>query len=62
MLSLGKFILANLLLCATIVGLHAQGQNAKTSGTSTPSTGPAITCMPGFVFRCNSFGCFCVKP
>jgi hypothetical protein len=63
MLSLGKFILANLLLCATIVGLHAQGQQARSSSTSIPSTSSsAILCQPGFVLRCSSLGCFCVRP
>jgi hypothetical protein len=30
---------------------------------STPSKPqPFITCMPGLVFRCNKFGCFCLPP
>jgi hypothetical protein len=42
----------------------AQGQQARISRTSSgPSTSNSvITCMPGLVYRCNQFGCFCVKP
>ena len=31
---------------------------------STPSNPPQpfVTCMPGLVFRCNKFGCFCLPP
>lgn len=29
--------------------------------SSTPGNPqPIILCQPGFVFRCNKFGCFCV--
>jgi hypothetical protein len=62
--SLSKRFIARTLLCATIIVLSAQGQNARISRTSSgPAAGNSvITCMPGLVLRCNQFGCFCVKP
>jgi hypothetical protein len=61
MLSISKFFISTVLLCATIVALNAQ--HAKNVGSSMPSTSSsAITCQPGFVFRCSSLGCFCVRP
>lgn len=61
--SLGKLFISGALLCATIFALNAQGQRATSSRTSGPSTSKsAILCMPGLVYRCNQFGCFCVKP
>jgi hypothetical protein len=64
MLSLSKLFIARTLLCATIVLLGVQGHAAKSSTASpAPSAGnPIILCQPGFVFRCNKFGCFCVRP
>lgn len=64
MLSLSKLFIARTLLCATIVVFGAQGQHAKGLSTSSfPSAGTqVILCQPGFVFRCNKFGCFCVRP
>jgi len=63
MLSLRKLFITSTLLCAMTIGLSAQGQHARTSrASSLPSAGSVITCMPGLVYRCNSFGCFCVKP
>ena len=61
--SLSKIFISSTLLCAMII-LNAQGQHARNSPTpSDPSTGPnVILCQPGLVFRCNQFGCFCVKP
>ncbi len=61
--SLSKLFISSALLCAMIV-LNAHGQNAR---NSRPSSGPSagrnvILCMPGFVYRCNQFGCFCVRP
>lgn len=63
MLSLRKLFIASTLLCATIMAL-GQGQQARTSSaSSTVSTGTSvILCMPGLVYRCNKFGCFCVRP
>jgi hypothetical protein len=64
MLSLSKLFIARTLLCATIVVFGAQGQHARGSSTSAvPSVGNnVILCKPGFVYRCNKFGCFCVRP
>jgi len=58
-----KLFISSALLCGTIVAL-AQGQYLSSSRTSSgPSAGTnAILCQPGLVFRCNSHGCFCVKP
>jgi hypothetical protein len=63
MLRFSKLI-TRTLFCATIIMLSAQGQQARPSRTSSgPSTrNSVITCMPGLVLRCNSSGCFCVKP
>ncbi len=64
MLNLSKLFIVRTLLCATIIVLGAQGQPAKSaSASSVPSTrSSAILCQPGFVYRCNQFGCFCVRP
>ena len=61
--SLSKLFISSTLLCAMII-LNAQGQHARSLRTpSGPSAGTnAILCQPGLVFRCNQFGCFCVKP
>jgi hypothetical protein len=60
--SLNK-LFSGALLCTVII-LSAQGQHARTSRTSPgPFVGSnAILCQPGLVYRCNQFGCFCVKP
>lgn len=64
MLSFSKRFIARTLLCASIIGLSAQGQHAISSqsspGLSTRSS--IILCQPPLVFRCNSKGCFCVAP
>jgi hypothetical protein len=58
--SLSKLFISGALLCA-MIGMNAQGQHARSS--SGPSVGRnAILCMPGLVYRCNKFGCFCVRP
>jgi hypothetical protein len=64
MLSLSKLFIAAALLCTPIIASNAQAQLARTSRDSSfPSTSTSvITCMPGLVYRCNQFGCFCVKP
>jgi hypothetical protein len=64
MLSLNKLFIAGALLFAAIIAPNGLAQHARSSrASSIPSAGnSAITCQPGFVFRCNSHGCFCVKP
>jgi hypothetical protein len=64
MLSLSKLFIAAALLCTTLIASNAQAPNAQSSRTSSlPSAGSfAILCQPGFVLRCTSRGCFCVKP
>lgn len=62
MLSLSKLFIAGALLFA-IIAPNGLAQHASSSPLSISSAGnSAITCQPGFVFRCNSHGCFCVKP
>jgi hypothetical protein len=60
MLSLGKLFLVTALLCTPIIASNALVLHNKSSRISTSRN--VITCMPGLVFRCNQFGCFCVKP
>ena len=60
MLSLRKLFIAGALLCATIITPNGQAQHPRTSRISPGNS--VITCMPGLVLRCNSSGCFCVKP
>jgi hypothetical protein len=63
MLSLRKFFIGSAILCAMIITSGAQGEHASARTSSGASaSGPVILCMPGFVLRCNSHGCFCVKP
>ena len=59
-LSLSKLIIAAALVCTPLMASNAQTQNARKSSISFGNS--VITCMPGLVFRCNQFGCFCVKP
>jgi hypothetical protein len=59
-LSLSKLFIAAALLCTPIIASNAQAQHARKLSISPGNS--AITCMPGLVFRCNQFGCFCVKP
>ena len=59
MLSLSKLFIAAL-LCMPMSASNAQAPNAR--GSRISSGNSVITCMPGYVYRCNQFGCFCVKP
>lgn len=59
-LSLSKLIIAAALVCTPLMASNAQTQSAKKPAISSGTN--VITCMPGLVFRCNQFGCFCVKP
>jgi hypothetical protein len=61
--SLSKLFISGTLLCAMLM-LNAQGQRARNLRASCgPTAGTnVILCMPGFVLRCNQFGCFCVRP
>jgi len=58
MLSLSKLFIAAALLCMPIIASNAQSPNGRSSRISPGSS--VITCMPGYVYRCNQFGCFCV--
>ena len=60
MLSLGKLFIVGALLCTPIIASNAQAQHARSSRISSGNF--AILCQPGFVLRCTSQGCFCVKP
>ena len=63
MLNLSKLFIARTLLFGTMIALSAQGQPASSNASSFPSVrNSVILCQPGFVYRCNQFGCFCVKP
>ncbi|MFZ0774671.1 MAG: hypothetical protein WCA49_14695 [Candidatus Sulfotelmatobacter sp.] len=59
-----KLFIARAALCAAIVVLCAQGKDAGSSrASSLPKAGSSvILCGPGLVYRCNAYGCFCVKP
>ena len=60
MINLGKLFIVTALLCTPIITLNALALHTKSSRISTSNS--VITCMPGLVYRCNQFGCFCVKP
>ena len=60
MLSLSKLFIAAALLCTPIMASSTQAEHAKS--TTISSGNSVILCMPGLVYRCNQFGCFCVKP
>ena len=62
MLTISKLVIACAMLCATIVASNAQTQHARSSRASSAASAGVILCQPGFVFRCNQFGCFCVRP
>jgi hypothetical protein len=59
-----SLFIARIALCASIIVLCAQGQDAGISrASSLPRAGDsAILCGPGLVYRCTPLGCFCVKP
>jgi hypothetical protein len=60
MINLSKLFIAAALLCTPIMASNAQTQHARKSTISSGNS--VILCMPGLVYRCNQFGCFCVKP
>jgi hypothetical protein len=60
MLNLSKLFIAAALLCTPIMASNAQAEHVRNSTISSGNS--VILCMPGFVYRCNQFGCFCVKP
>jgi hypothetical protein len=60
MQSFNKLFIAAALLCTPIMASNAQAPNAGSPRISSSTN--VILCMPGLVFRCNQFGCFCVKP
>lgn len=58
MLRLNKLFIAAALLCTPLLASNAQVPNTGSQRISFSTN--AITCMPGLVFRCNKFGCFCL--
>lgn len=60
MLRLNKLFIAAALLCTPLLASNAQAP--KTTSPRISSGTNVILCMPGLVFRCNQFGCFCVRP
>lgn len=60
MINLEKLLIVVALLCTPLVVSNAQAPRATKSRISTSTN--VILCMPGLVLRCNSSGCFCVKP
>lgn len=60
MINLEKLFIVAALLCTPLIASSAQAEHAKKPTLSSPNS--VILCMPGLVFRCNQFGCFCVKP
>lgn len=58
MLRLNKLFIAAALLCTPLLASNAQAPNTGSQRISPGAN--AITCMPGLVFRCNRFGCFCL--
>jgi len=59
MINLEKILIVAALLCTPLMASNAQAP--ATSPRISTSTN-VITCMPGLVYKCNQFGCFCVKP
>jgi hypothetical protein len=59
-LSLSKLFIVAALLCTPLMASNAQAPNVKSPRISSGAN--AILCMPGLVFRCNKFGCFCLPP
>jgi hypothetical protein len=60
MINLEKLFIVAALLCTPLMASTAQAPSATSPRISNSTN--VITCMPGFVFRCTSQGCFCVKP
>ena len=60
MINLEKLFIVAALLCTPLMASNAQAPNATSPRISTSTN--VILCMPGLVFRCNQFGCFCVRP
>ncbi len=60
MINLEKLLIVAALLCTPIMASNAQEPNTGNPRISTSTN--VILCMPGLVFRCNQFGCFCVRP
>jgi len=59
MINLEKLLIVAALLCTPLMASNTQA-NARSPRISSSTN--VILCMPGFVLRCNQFGCFCVKP
>ena len=57
---LGKRIAGSLFLAAALLAA-APGGAAPARGTGVVPAASMILCQPGFVLRCNQYGCHCVK-
>jgi hypothetical protein len=59
-----SLFIARTALCAAIIVLCAQGQDARSKSASSVALAGSseILCGPGLVYRCTPLGCFCVKP
>jgi hypothetical protein len=60
-----SLFIARTALCAAIIALCPQAQNAASSRASFvpwASSPKLVLCEPGLVYRCTPHGCFCVKP
>jgi len=60
MINLEKLFIAAALLCTPLIASNAQAPSTTSPRILTSTN--VILCMPGLVYRCNQFGCFCVKP
>ena len=58
---LGKRIAGSLFLAAALLGAAPGGAAAPERGTGLAPSSSMILCQPGFVLRCNQYGCHCVK-
>jgi hypothetical protein len=57
-ISFAKRLAAFSVIALSIFTAVPAGGTQPTTVVVKPS---AILCMPGFVYRCNKYGCFCVK-
>ena len=64
-MKVSRHFIARTALCAAIIALYPQAQNAaslRASFVPWASGHKLVLCGPGLVYRCTPQGCFCVKP